>query len=122
MEEKPAEWDITHNHVYNPAYLVGCLGCSLLAVHDLPNNHHHTNLLSFHQESLLRGLQDLVDLQGDHILLSLPLGFSGSSIDTEREKLSFIKMLKHPTNLGELTEVFINPPPWFAFHILNNSV
>ena len=51
--------------------------------------------------------------------------YSGKMIyntDTEREKLSFIKMLKHPTNLGELTEVFINPPPWFAFHMLNNSV
>ena len=107
-------------------YLVSCLGCCLLTIHDLPHDHHHSHLLSLHQESLLGGLQDLIDLQRNHILLPLPFGFSGSSTDTEREMWSVQcntgNMSQHQTYLGELTEVFINPPPWLAFHILNTLV
>ena len=115
--------------VQNYVYPVRCLGCCLLTFYDLPHNHHHPDLLPFHQESLLWGLQNLVDLQGDNILLPLPFGFSGSSTDTEiifnvttsHNTKDQNVVLKYSTNLGELTEVFINPPPWVApaFHILN---
>ena len=55
---------------------VSCLGGGLLAVGDLAHHQHHPDLLPLHREALLGGLENLLDLDGNNVLLPLCLGFS----------------------------------------------
>ena len=56
-------------------YPVSCLGCCLFAAHDLPDHDHHADFGALHGEALLRGIQNLANLDGDKVLFLLGLAF-----------------------------------------------
>ena len=109
------------------AHPVCSLSRGLLACDDLANEQHHADLAPLHREAFLRGVQDLADLDRDNVLLLLRLPFSGATAHTEEEKSNktfkteirnhedkkrnHLKAIDISTNLGELTVLFMKPPP-----------